>query len=193
MYNHLPLTHTTSHLIYRIPIYPECLGYFVRVCVRQQLRDLLVPFSRQIPCPIPVHPNTSAMNNGYSSEDECCLIEDGQRCKHPAGYASYNARIEKTVTQRRLRLTADNTARHQRICDFHKNRIQSVRSKRRRRKDSEDSNENESDSELMMPTPKVDLVQLQMNTLRRYKRHYKVSARQGLNKPQLAEVILFLF
>lgn len=132
------------------------------------------------------------MINGYSSEDECCLIEDGLRCKQRAGYASYNARIQKTVAQRRLKLTADNSARHQHICDYHKNRIQSVRSKRRRRKDSEDSNENETDSELSMPTPEVDLVQLQMNTLRRYKRHYKVSARQGLNKPQLAEVILFV-
>lgn len=127
--------------------------------------------------------------NGYSSGEEergpdnqCCLIDDGIRCKLPAGYASYNARIQKTVAQRRLKLTADNLARHTYICDTHKNRIQSVR-KRRRRKDSEDD---ETDGE--EGAPEVDLVQLQMNTLRRYKRHYKVSARQGLNKMQLAEV-----
>lgn len=124
------------------------------------------------------------MNNGYSS-DECCLIEEGVRCRQPAGYASYNARIQKTVAQRRLKLILRNSARHSHICDYHKDRIQSVRSKRRRRKDSEDDS-NETDTEMSMPTP--DLAQLQMNTLRRYKRHFKVSARQGLNKPQLAEV-----
>lgn len=125
------------------------------------------------------------MNNGYSS-DECCLIEDGQRCRQVAGYASYNAKIQKTVTQRRLKLHADTTARHSHICDYHKNRIQSVRSKRRRRKDSDDSNESDNESSSNLP----DLGQLQMNTLRRYKRQYKVPARQGLNKPQLAEVSL---
>lgn len=34
----------------------------------------------------------------------------------------------------------------------------------------------------------VDLFQLQVNTLRRYKRHYKLQTRPGLNKAQLAEV-----
>lgn len=64
----------------------------------------------------------------------CCLIEDGIRCKVPAGYASYNARIQKTVVLRRLKLIADNSARHTYICDSHKNRIQSVRKRRRRNK-----------------------------------------------------------
>lgn len=43
-----------------------------------------------------------------------------------------------------------------------------------------------------MPLPllcsQVDLFQLQVNTLRRYKRHYKLQTRPGLNKAQLAEV-----
>lgn len=37
-------------------------------------------------------------------------------------------------------------------------------------------------------SPQVDLFQLQVNTLRRYKRHYKIQTRPGLNKAQLAEV-----
>lgn len=126
------------------------------------------------------------MNNGYSS-DECCLIEEGVRCHQPAGYASYNAKIQKLVAQRRLKLRMG-SSRHSHICDYHKNRIQSVRSKRRRRKDSEDDSNDSDSAEMVGICPEVDLVQLQMNTLRRYKRHYKVSARQGLNKPQLAEV-----
>lgn len=74
------------------------------------------------------------------------------------------------------------TATHIYICDFHKARIQNART-RRRRKDSEDDS-NETDTDL----PEVDLYQLQVNTLRRYKRHYKVSTRPGMNKAQLADV-----
>merc|ERR1711878_140773 len=60
--------------------------------------------------------------------------------------------------------------------------IQTVRAKRKRR-DSEDSGETDSEH------PEVDLFQLQMNTLRRYKKHFKVTARPGLNKAQLAEFL----
>lgn len=35
----------------------------------------------------------------------------------------------------------------------------------------------------------VDLFQLQVNTLRRYKRHYKLQTRPGFNKAQLAETV----
>ena len=36
----------------------------------------------------------------------------------------------------------------------------------------------------------VDFLQLQMNTLRRYKRHYKLQLKPGTNKIQLVEVCL---
>ena len=55
---------------------------------------------------------------------------------------------------------------------------------KRRRKDSEECDSGETDTE----HPEVDLFQLQVNTLRRYKKHYKVPVRQGLNKAQLADV-----
>lgn len=61
--------------------------------------------------------------------------------------------------------------------------IQCARTKQRRPKDSEDDS-NEADMDL----PEVDWFQLQVNTLRRYKRHYKVPTRPGLNKAQLADV-----
>ena len=35
----------------------------------------------------------------------------------------------------------------------------------------------------------VDFLQLQMNTLRRYKRHYKLQLKPGTNKIQLVEVL----
>ena len=76
-------------------------------------------------------------------------------------------------------------AGHIYICDFHKSVIQNMRMKRRR-KDSEECDSGETDTE----HPEVDLFQLQVNTLRRYKKHYKVPVRQGLNKAQLADVSL---
>ncbi|MEE6478317.1 hypothetical protein FKM82_011815, partial [Ascaphus truei] len=79
----------------------------------------------------------------------------------------------------------DKSVRHLYICDFHKNFIQSVRNKRKRKTsdDGADSPEHETD------VPEVDLFQLQVNTLRRYKRHYKLQTRPGLNKAQLAETV----
>lgn len=77
-------------------------------------------------------------------------------------------------------------ARHIYICDYHKQVIQCARTKQqqqRRRKDSEEDS-GETDNDL----PEVDLFQLQVGTLRRYKRHYKVPTRPGLNKAQLADV-----
>lgn len=84
-------------------------------------------------------------------------------------------------------------ARHIYICDYHKQVIQCARTKQqqqRRRKDSEEDS-GETDNDL----PEVDLFQLQVGTLRRYKRHYKVPTRPGLNKAQLADVsidVIFL-
>lgn len=60
--------------------------------------------------------------------------------------------------------------------------IQCARTKRRRKDSEDDSNETDTD------IPEVDLYHLQVNTLRRYKRHYKVPTRPGLNKAQLADV-----
>ncbi|XP_031569951.1 histone deacetylase complex subunit SAP30L-like [Actinia tenebrosa] len=125
--------------------------------------------------------------NGYRSEQEehsatssqiCCLVEDNERCKRLAGNASYSKRIQKTVGQRKLKLSLDTSARHIYICDYHKNMIQSVRSKRKR-KESDDEHD----------STDVDFCSLQVNTLRRYKRHYKLQTRPGLNKAQLVETI----
>lgn len=130
--------------------------------------------------------------NGFSTGEEdsrgppdqvCCLVDDAVRCTRPAGNASYSKRIQKTVTQKRLKLHLDPLARHIYICDYHKGVIQSARSKRRRKDSEEDSNETDTD------VPEVDLFQLQVNTLRRYKRHYKVATRPGLNKAQLADTL----
>lgn len=38
--------------------------------------------------------------------------------------------------------------------------------------------------------PEVDFSQLQMNTLRRYKKHFKVVTKPSLNKAQMSEVII---
>ena len=68
--------------------------------------------------------------NGYRSEQEeqsstvgqiCCLVEDNERCKRSAGNASYSKRIQKTVSQRKLKLSLDvNVCEIFAIESFHK-------------------------------------------------------------------------
>lgn len=61
------------------------------------------------------------MNNGFSTGEEdsrgnsdqiCCLMDDGESCRRPAGNASYSKRIQKTVAQRRLKLNIDPQVSH---------------------------------------------------------------------------------
>lgn len=134
-------------------------------------------------------PNSGTSGGGASmaassGDQKCCLMDNNRRCSRLAGNASYSKRIQKTVAQRKLKLHMENNARHNYICDYHKNVIQSLRTKRKR-KDSDDES-GEMDSEI----PEVDLFQLQVNTLRRYKKHYKVTSRPGMNKAQLAECLM---
>ncbi|XP_075972211.1 SIN3-associated polypeptide 30 isoform X2 [Anticarsia gemmatalis] len=111
-------------------------------------------------------------------------MDDGESCRRSAGNASYSKRIQKTVAQRRLKLNIDPQARHTYICDYHKTMIQCARTKQRRPKDSEDdSNEAEMDNQ------EIDWFQFQVNTLRRYKRHFKMPSRPGLNKAQLVDAV----
>ncbi|KAM9130578.1 histone deacetylase complex subunit SAP30L isoform 2-T2 [Pangshura tecta] len=99
--------------------------------------------------------------NGFSTEEDsrdgppaapfygqsCCLIDDGDRCVRPAGNASFSKRIQKSISQKKLKLDIDKSVRHLYICDFHKNFIQSVRNKRKRKTsdDGGDSPEHEMD------------------------------------------------
>ncbi|XP_059079916.1 histone deacetylase complex subunit SAP30 homolog [Tigriopus californicus] len=140
-------------------------------------------------------PSSSYMPNlGTRPEDDskdhlpreqiCCLKENGRRCGRVAGNASYSKRIQKTVMQRKLKLFEDASANHIYICDHHKDLIQSVRTKRRRKDSEDDSGETDSEH------PDVDLYQLQVNTLRRYKKQFKVPSRPGLNKAQLADSLM---
>jgi len=135
----------------------------------------------------------SNLTNGFGMEEDslrshhdqiCCLIEDGKRCSRPAGNASYSKRIQKTVQQRRLKLNIDHSVRHIYICDFHKNMIQNLRAKRKR-KDSGGDRDSPDESDY----PEIDFFQMSVNTLRRYKRHYKLQTRPGMNKAQLADTV----
>lgn len=110
------------------------------------------------------------------------------------------------MMQRKLRLAIDESARHIYICDHHKNIIQSMRSINKRKRKDEDEDINSNDEYSFHNTnaanaslncsnydyddsPTVDLSSLQVNTLRRYKRYYRVSTKPGLNKSQLAETL----
>uniref|UniRef100_A0A8B9MAA5 Sin3A associated protein 30 n=1 Tax=Accipiter nisus TaxID=211598 RepID=A0A8B9MAA5_9AVES len=116
----------------------------------------------------------------------CCLREEGERCGRAAGNASFSKRIQKSISQKKVKIELDKSARHLYICDFHKNLIQSVRNRRKRKGSDDDGDSPVQD----IDTPEVDLYQLQVNTLRRYKRHFKLQTRPGLNKAQLVEVCM---
>lgn len=128
-------------------------------------------------------PAAPAAAPGYGQS--CCLIADGERCVRPAGNASFSKRVQKSISQKKLKLDIDKSVRHLYICDFHKNFIQSVRNKRKRKTSDDGGDSPEHDADI----PEVDLFQLQVNTLRRYKRHYKLQTRPGFNKAQLAETV----
>uniref|UniRef100_A0A803KHJ4 Sin3A-associated protein 30kDa n=1 Tax=Xenopus tropicalis TaxID=8364 RepID=A0A803KHJ4_XENTR len=131
-----------------------------------------------------VSPTIGAAALGPFSGQVCCLREEGERCNRPAGNASFSKRIQKSISQKKVKIDLDKTARHLYICDFHKNLIQSVRNRRKRKGSDDDGGDSPVHD---ADTPEVDLFQLQVNTLRRYKRHFKLQARPGLNKAQLVE------
>lgn len=59
--------------------------------------------------------------NGFSTEEDsrdggagapgfghiCCLVDDGERCNRPAGNASFSKRIQKSISQKKLKLETD--------------------------------------------------------------------------------------
>lgn len=130
----------------------------------------------------PTNGNADTSDEEMSGQNEiCCLIEDGNKCRRPAGNASFSKRIQKTV-QRKLKLSLDTyvsqrwhslafkifmtfnlQARTQFICDFHKSKIQSARSKRQRSLRPGDSDSCDSD----IDSPEVDFYSLQVSTLRK--------------------------
>jgi histone deacetylase complex subunit SAP30 len=111
-------------------------------------------------------------------EDACCVIESGARCSNRPANLSLSKKM-KSLAQKKQKIHFDSNAGHSRICDVHRAIIHSLRGKRKR-KDSEEENDF---------IPEVDFLQLQMNTLRRYKRHYKLQLKPGSNKIQLVEAV----
>ena len=50
-------------------------------------------------------PAAPAAAPGYGQS--CCLIEDGERCVRPAGNASFSKRVQKSISQKKLKLDID--------------------------------------------------------------------------------------
>jgi histone deacetylase complex subunit SAP30 len=132
----------------------------------------------------PLQPLAGATGPGVT----CCLIDNGQRCMHPTGNASYSKRIAKTVQQRRLKLVLDQTARHIYICDEHKTTIQHLRNQQRSR-DSPRTSDRVGEPSDKAVHCEINFVLLPVNLLRRYKRHFKLPTRPGTNKAQLADIV----
>lgn len=50
-------------------------------------------------------PAAPAAAPGYGQS--CCLIADGERCVRPAGNASFSKRVQKSISQKKLKLDID--------------------------------------------------------------------------------------
>ena len=128
----------------------------------------------------------------------CCLLDDEKRCQRVSGNACCSKPIQRKMQMiKKPKLALDETARHIYICDHHKNIIQSMRSmNKRKKKDDDDDNSVDEYSGFnnslnyydLDDSPVVDLSSLQVNTLRRYKRYYRIPTKPGINKSQLVEV-----
>uniref|UniRef100_A0A2C9K0B8 Histone deacetylase complex subunit SAP30 Sin3 binding domain-containing protein n=1 Tax=Biomphalaria glabrata TaxID=6526 RepID=A0A2C9K0B8_BIOGL len=129
--------------------------------------------------------------NGFSTEDEsrsshdqvCCLIDNNEKCTRQAGNASYSKRIQNQA--RKLKLIRDEMSPHIYICDYHKTQIQNIRTKRKRKDSEDDQGFHDGVEEIV----EIDFYQMPVNTLRKYKRHYKLPTRPGLSKAQLADAV----
>uniref|UniRef100_A0A8C5TKQ5 Sin3A associated protein 30 n=1 Tax=Malurus cyaneus samueli TaxID=2593467 RepID=A0A8C5TKQ5_9PASS len=129
---------------------------------------------------VPPQPAPPGLGPAAAAGSLCCLREEGERCGRVAGNASFSKRVQKSFREK-----ISQSATHLYICDFHKNLIQSVRNRRKRKGSDDDGDSPVQD----IDSPEVDLYQLQVNTLRKYKRHFKLQTRPGLNKAQLVEII----
>ena len=132
------------------------------------------------------HHSNGSTETSHITSHVCCLMENGRSCNRPASNASYSKKIQGTVAQKKLRLEVEPKTTHMYICEHHKNMIQTVRAKRKRL-DSEESSETNASTTNNNGRDLIDLYQLQMNTLKRYKKHFKVTSRPGISKAQLAE------
>jgi histone deacetylase complex subunit SAP30 len=90
-----------------------------------------------------VEEDTSPGHPEVVSSNTCSLIDEGQRCNHPATSATFNKRLIKTTLQRKRQLFPDPQVSHSYVCKYHRGVLYSMNSMRakRKRKDSEEESD----------------------------------------------------
>eukprot|EP00051_Salpingoeca_urceolata_P010345 m.126285 g.126285 ORF g.126285 m.126285 type:complete len:158 (+) comp16675_c2_seq1:174-647(+) len=115
------------------------------------------------------------------SKATCCLLDNGKRCQRPASSATFSKRAKRAVSAKKLSMAASDSVDHNYLCQTHKERVaaavSSFTKSDRRKKRDEDAEDYE-----------VNFNQLHMNTLKRYKKHYKLN-KDASSKPDLVEAI----
>ena len=119
------------------------------------------------------------------SDRQCCLIDNNKSCWRVASLFSFSGYIQKLTEKKRLRLYPSSSMDHNHICEHHKNLVESIRISPRRHKHSEDSSETNEEN-----AGEVDLSQLKMRTLRRYRNHYKLKIPNGFTKTQWVSALM---
>lgn len=113
------------------------------------------------------------------ADQACCLIEAGRRCTKPGGTMQFTKRHQRLVTSKKAALEVDDKAGHNQLCAYHKDVLAgmgAVRPEKRRKRGSDDAD------------PEVNFGQLNMSTLKRYKRHYELEPNRTLHKQELVDV-----
>eukprot|EP00039_Didymoeca_costata_P019865 m.339211 g.339211 ORF g.339211 m.339211 type:complete len:141 (+) comp18705_c0_seq1:57-479(+) len=105
---------------------------------------------------------------------QCCLIENKKRCQRAATNTKLSKRVLNRLISRFPSVSLDEKAEHTYICDVHKRLTEQLNNDKRKRSQSD--------------VPEVNFSALHMNTLKRYKKHYKLSA-DTASKSDLVEVV----
>eukprot|EP00123_Amoebidium_parasiticum_P014672 comp22592_c0_seq1/m.34613 comp22592_c0_seq1/g.34613 ORF comp22592_c0_seq1/g.34613 comp22592_c0_seq1/m.34613 type:complete len:158 (-) comp22592_c0_seq1:468-941(-) len=111
----------------------------------------------------------------------CCVIDEKGRCETPAGITSFTKRMQRGAKQKKIDLRADETVGHSRVCAQHRQMLLTLRQQiePKKRKAEEGG-----DEEIQ-----VDFTTLHIQTLKRYKRHYKLNLANNVGKAELASAI----
>lgn len=149
----------------------------------------------------------------YVKMTYCCLMDKRNRCHRMAGDSCLSKRTDDILRETGLDLYLDNRAAHGYICDQHKQIISDARVayKRKkveadslRKKQSETTKHRRHDEDHRVPSSSqtlavkhvspsqlprfVDVSSLSNESLRKYKKHFKLTVK-GNQKPQLVDAV----
>eukprot|EP01137_Pigoraptor_chileana_P008908 Opistho-2@56410 len=132
--------------------------------------------------------------DGGQPHIRCAILDDKVRCERPATNNMLSNRVLKELANGKLKIALDSDAGHSRICQQHKMQISAQRKKDKPAAPNPPTGTTKGSKQQAQGTEsadlEVDLNSLQVNALKRYKRHYKLATRHNMNKPDLVQAVM---